>query len=208
MKEMIVAAAAAAMLTAIPLMNDCTIQAKPAPRPGAGPAALVPPQVRANAELTAISTRFSVPKETLEQYYNMGWGFKELRQAAFLSYASGKDMASILSLKETNSWPRVEYKLGLTPNAIKKAHETSDALYLKSTLHIDESLSLPLLQQNFSVGDVVHAVLMSQYCGKAPADIIAMHNPPAKDWDAVAADLGITETQMDAIRTQMQAMRP
>lgn len=56
--------------------------------------------------------------------------------------------------------------------------------------------------------EVLHGVLMSQYCTASPEDIIAMHNLPTNDWDAIAEKLGITDEQMEQIRTTMQQINP
>lgn len=155
------------------------------------------------------SARFGVAESTVKKFYNQGWDFKELRHAAFLSYATGKDMGAVLDLKtEYNRWPRVEYMLGLTPNDIKAAHDKNDAEYLSTVLGVDTAVSLPLFEQNFGMDDVAHAVLMAKYCSSTPAQIVEMHNPPATDWDAVATQLGITEDQMYQIRLEMEKLRP
>lgn len=208
-KSLAVLAIAAGLLTA-PFVSDfgSTAEAKPLPPRPAAREGLVPHQVRIDREINAISARFDVEKETVEKYYNAGWGFKELRQAAFLAYASGKDMGSILDMKTTDSWPRIEYKLGLTPNDIKAAHDKNDAAYLKTVLGVDESVSLQLLKQNYKMGDVAHAALMSKYCSSTPAQIVDMHNPPEMDWDAVATQLGITSDKMYEVRAELEKLKP
>ena len=90
-----------------------TAEAKPV-RPAPGQV-LVPPQVRETAELQKISKRFDIDASVLQTEFDRGWGFKELRHAALLSLASGKNINEILRLKENNSWPRVEYLTGITP---------------------------------------------------------------------------------------------
>ena len=114
-----------------------TAEAKPLPPRPAAREGLVPHQVRIDNEIDSISARFGVAESTVKKFYNQGWGFKELRHAAFLSYATGKDMGAVLDLKtEYNRWPRVEYMLGLTPNDIKAAHDKNDAEYLSTVLGI------------------------------------------------------------------------
>lgn len=207
MKTYLFAAAVAAGLALMPMLGGIA-EAKPLPPRPAAQGVLVPHRLRTEAEINAISARYNVPQAQVQQYYDAGWEFKELRRAAFLAYASGKDMGAVLDLKANNSWPRVEYKLGLTPNAIKAAHDKNDAAYLQAVLGIKEADSLPLLRQNFGLGDVAHAVLMGQYCTTTAAEIAAMHNPPAMDWDAVAAQLGISAEQMDAVRAELEKLRP
>lgn len=202
---MVITAAVAA-----PMFTDyqiSTAEAKPAP-PMHRKAELVSPQVRDANELKNISDRFGADASELKKYYEIGWGFKELRQAAFLSFASGKNIGDILEMKGTDNWPRVEYKLGLTPNDIKAAHDKCDAYYLKKKLSLDYDAAYALLQQNYPMGEVMHAMLMSQYTDKTAENIIAMHNPPANDWDAVAEELGITPAQMADIRAKMFEVRP
>lgn len=189
---------------AVPMFTDYqinTAEAKPAPMHRK--AELISPQVRDANELKNISERFGADYSELKKYYEIGWGFKELRHAAFLSFASGKNIGDILEMKGTDKWPRVEYKLGLTPNDIKAAHDKCDAAYLKNKLSLDYDAAYALLQQNYGMGEVMHAMLMSQYTDKTAENIIAMHNPPVNDWDAVAEELGITAAQMADIRAKM-----
>lgn len=40
------------------------------------------------------------------------------------------------------------------------------------------------------------------------AGIIEMHNPPYKDWDAVASDLGIDADKMADLRVKLETLRP
>lgn len=211
MKKTLLTLAIAAGLFAAPFATDiftATAEAKPLPPRPAAREGLVPHQVRIDNELNSISERFGIDETTVEKYYNQGWGFKELRRAAFLAYASGKDMGAVLDLKTTNNWPRVEYKLGLTPNDIKTAHEKNDAEYLKTVLGIAESTSLPLLKQNFSLGDVAHAALMSKYTTSTPAQIAEMHNPPEANWDNVATQLDISYEEMQQVRAELEKLRP
>lgn len=212
MKKSLLTLALAFGLVAAPFTTDIlssTAEAKPLPPRPAAREGLVPHQVRIDNEIDSISARFGVAESTVKKFYNQGWGFKELRHAAFLSYATGKDMGAVLDLKtEYNRWPRVEYMLGLTPNDIKAAHDKNDAEYLSTVLGVDTAVSLPLFEQNFGMGDIVHAVLMAKYCSSTPAQIVEMHNPPTTDWDAVATQLGITEDQMYQVRLEMEKLRP
>ena len=52
--------------------------------------------------------------------------------------ASGKNINEILRLKENNSWPRVEYLTGITPNDIKAARDRNDARYFAAVLGLKE----------------------------------------------------------------------
>ena len=113
-----------------------TAEAKPV-RPAPGQV-LVPPQVRETAELQKISKRFDIDASVLQTEFERGWGFKELRHAALLSLASGKNINEILRLKENNSWPRVEYLTGITPNDIKAARDRNDARYFAAALGLKE----------------------------------------------------------------------
>ena len=113
-----------------------------------------------------------------------------------------------MKLKDANSWPRVEYLLNLTPNDIKAAHDNLAAQYLSEKLSVNKTIITNLLEKNYGMKEVLHGVLMSQYCTASPEDIIAMHNPPTNDWDAIAEKLGITDEQMEQIRTTMQQINP
>ncbi len=212
MKKSLLTLTIALGIIAAPFTTDIltsTAEAKPLPPRPAVHEGLIPPQVRADNEINAISARFNISESTVEKYYNAGWEFKELRHAAFLSYASGKNIGDVLDLKaKYDRWPRVEYKLGLTPNDIKAAHDKNDAEYLKTVLGIDTSVSMPLFKQNFGIGEVAHAALMSKYCSSTPAQIAEMHNPPEMNWDEVASQLGITDDQMYQVRLTMEKLRP
>ena len=78
-----------------------TVEARPV-QPASGQV-LVPPQVRETAELQKISKRFDIDVSVLQTEFDRGWGFKELRHAAILSLASGKNINEILRLKENLS---------------------------------------------------------------------------------------------------------
>ena len=123
MKKSLLTLALAFGLVAAPFTTDIlssTAEAKPLPPRPAAREGLVPHQVRIDNEIDSISARFGIAESTVKKFYNQGWGFKELRHAAFLSYATARDMGAVLDLKtEYNRWPRVEYMLGLTPHTIK-----------------------------------------------------------------------------------------
>ena len=168
----------------------------------------VAPQVRIDTEMQQISDMYGIDKATLMSYYNEGWGPKEIQHGAFLAYASQKPFDEVMKLKDANSWPRVEYLLNLTPNDIKAAHDNLAAQYLSEKLSVNKTIITNLLEKNYGMKEVLHGLLMSQYCTASPEDIIAMHNPPTNDWDAIAEKLGITDEQMEQIRTTMQQINP
>ena len=168
----------------------------------------VAPQVRIDTKMQQLSDMYGIEKDTLMQYYNEGWKTKEISRGAFLAYASQKSFAEVMSLKDKNSWPRVEYLLNLTPNDLKAAHDDLAAQYLSEKLSMNKTIITRLLRQNYSMGDVLHGILISQYCTASPEDIIAMHNPPETNWNAVADKLGVTDEQMQKIRDTMREVTP
>lgn len=184
----------------IPMMNNIA-QAKPLPR-----AERVSPQVRIDNEIQNISECFAIDKQVLASYYNEGWEMPQIRQGAFLAYASHKSFEEIMNLKEKNSWPRVEYLLGLTPNDMKAAHDDIVSTQIANKLDMNKSIVTFLVEQNYGVDEIVHGLLYSMYVDKSPADIIEMHNPPTKNWEMVANDLGITQEQLDEIHQKMEAL--
>ena len=113
-----------------------------------------------------------------------------------------------MNLKDKNSWPRVEYLLGLTPNDLKAAHDDLAAQYLSEKLSVNKTVIIRLLQKNYDMGEVLHGILMSQYCTASPEDIITMHNPPETNWNAVADKLGVTDEQMQEIRDTIHEVTP
>lgn len=173
-------------------------EAKPAPVKAAGN--LIPPRVRESNELQNISDRFDIKTSVLQKYFDMGWGFKELRHAAVLTLASDKNIGDILELKQTNSWPRVEYLLGITPSDMKAARDKNDAHYFARKLDVSENELLTLLQQNYGAGEALHALLLAKAGGTTAEKVLAMHNPPETTWREVADSLGVTPTQLENIR--------
>lgn len=165
-------------------------------------------QVRIDTEMQQLSDMYGIEKSLLMQYYNKSWKLKEISHGAFLAYASQKSFTDVMNLKDENSWPRVEYLLGLTPNDIKAAHDDLAAQYLSEKLSVNKTIITRLLQKNYSMGDVLHGILISQYCTASPEDIISMHNPPKTDWNTVADRLGITDEQMQEIRNTMRDVAP
>ena len=182
-----------------------TAEAKPV-RPAPGQV-LVPPQVRETAELQKISKRFDIDASVLQTEFGRGWGFKELRHAALLSLASGKNINEILRLKENNSWPRVEYLTGITPNDIKAARDRNDARYFAAALGLKEKDILPYLRQNYSLNDVLHAALLAQASGSTAESILAAHRPPTHDWSYVAYELDVSREKLDAIREKIASVK-
>ena len=168
-----------------------TAEAKPV-RPAPGQV-LVPPQVRETA--------------VLQTEFDRGWGFKELRHAALLSLASGKNINEILRLKENNSWPRVEYLTGITPNDIKAARDRNDARYFAAVLGLKEKDILPYLRQNYALNDVLHAALLAQASGSTAESILAAHRPPTHDWSYVAYELDVSREKLDAIREKIASVK-
>ncbi len=190
----------------VPVFADQhSAEARPVP-PAAGDT-LVPPRVRESNELQNISERFGVKTSELQKYFDMGWGFKELRHAAVLTLATNKDMGAILTLKQTNSWPRVEYLLGVTPNDMKAARDKNDARYFAGKLGVSESELLALLQQNYGVGESLHAMLLAKAGGTTAAKVLEMHNPPQTTWREVADSLGVTFAQLEQIREDIDQIK-
>lgn len=185
--------------------NPLLVNAAPPPPPKME---RVAPQVRIDTEMQQLSDIYGIEKSLLMQYYNKGWKLKEISHGAFLAYASQKSFTDVMNLKDENSWPRVEYLLGLTPNDIKAAHDDLAAQYLSEKLSVNKTIITRLLQKNYSMGDVLHGILISQYCTASPEDIISMHNPPKTDWNTVADRLGITDEQMQEIRNTMRDVAP
>jgi len=181
-----------------------TVEARPV-QPASGQV-LVPPQVRETAELQKISKRFDIDASVLQTEFDRGWGFKELRHAAILSLASGKNINEILRLKENNSWPRVEYLTGITPNDMKAARDRNDARYF-AALGLKERDILPYLRQNYALNDVLHAALLAQASGSTAESILAAHRPPTHDWSYVAYELDVSREKLDAIREKIASVK-
>lgn len=204
--KILTVAAATLLLSGIgSQFNPLLVNAAPPPPPKME---RVAPQVRIDTEMQQLSDMYGIEKSLLMQYYNKGWKLKEISHGAFLAYASQKSFTDVMNLKDENSWPRVEYLLGLTPNDIKAAHEDLAAQYLSEKLSVNKTIITRLLQKNYSMGDVLHGILISQYCTASPEDIISMHNPPKTDWNTVADRLGITDEQMQEIRNTMRDVAP
>lgn len=204
--KILTVAAATLLLSGIgSQFNPLLVNAAPPPPPKME---RVAPQVRIDTEMQQLSDIYGIEKSLLMQYYNKGWKLKEISHGAFLAYASQKSFTDVMNLKDENSWPRVEYLLGLTPNDIKAAHDDLAAQYLSEKLSVNKTIITRLLQKNYSMGDVLHGILISQYCTASPEDIISMHNPPKTDWNTVADKLGITDEQMQEIRNTMRDVAP
>ncbi len=204
--KILTVAAATLLLSGIgSQFNPLLVNAAPPPPPKME---RVAPQVRIDTEMQQLSDIYGIEKSLLMQYYNKGWKLKEISHGAFLAYASQKSFTDVMNLKDENSWPRVEYLLGLTPNDIKAAHDDLAAQYLSEKLSVNKTIITRLLQKNYSMGDVLHGILISQYCTASPEDIISMHNPPKTDWNTVADRLGITDEQMQEIRNTMRDVAP
>lgn len=204
--KILTVAAATLLLSGIgSQFNPLLVNAAPPPPPKME---RVAPQVRIDTEMQQLSDMYGIEKSLLMQYYNKGWKLKEISHGAFLAYASQKSFTDVMNLKDENSWPRVEYLLGLTPNDIKAAHDDLAAQYLSEKLSVNKTIITRLLQKNYSMGDVLHGILISQYCTASPEDIISMHNPPKTDWNTVADRLGITDEQMQEIRNTMRDVAP
>lgn len=204
--KILTVAAATLLLSGIgSQFNPLLVNAAPPPPPKME---RVAPQVRIDTEMQQLSDMYGIEKSLLMQYYNKGWKLKEISHGAFLAYASQKSFTDVMNLKDENSWPRVEYLLGLTPNDIKAAHDDLAAQYLSEKLSVNKTIITRLLQKNYSMGDVLHGILISQYCTASPEDIISMHNPPKTDWNTVADRLGIADEQMQEIRNTMRDVAP
>lgn len=183
------------------LPMDNTAQARPLPR-----AERISPQMRINNEMQNISEYFGVDKQTLVTYYNNGWEMPELRRGAFLAYASHKSFDDVMNLRENNSWGRVEYLIGLTPNDLKATQDDIISTQIANKLDINKSIVTFLVKQNYEVDEVIHGILYSMYVDKSPADIIEMHNPPTSNWEVVADDLGITQKELEEIHQKMETL--
>ena len=150
--------------------------------------------MRINNEMQNISEYFGVDKQTLVAYYNNGWEMPELRRGAFLAYASHKSFDDVMNLRENNSWGRVEYLIGLTPNDLKTTQDDIISTQIANKLDINKSIVTFLVKQNYEADEV------------SPADIIEMYNPPTSNWEVVADDLGITQEELDEIHQKMETL--
>ena len=121
--------------------------------------------------------------------------------------AGGKNINEILRLKENNSWPRVEYLTGITPNDIKAARDRNDARYFAAALDLKERDILPYLRQNYALNDVLHAALLAQASGSTAESILAAHRPPTHDWSYVAYELDVSREKLDAIREKIASVK-
>ena len=162
--------------------------------------------MRINNEMQNISEYFGVDKQTLVAYYNNGWEMPELRRGAFLAYTSHKSFDDVMNLRENNSWGRVEYLIGLTPNDLKATQDDIISTQIANKLDINKSIVTFLVKQNYEVDEVIHGILYSMYVDKSPSDIIEMHNPPTSNWEVVADDLGITQEELDEIHQKMETL--
>lgn len=145
--------------------------------------------MRINNEMQNISEYFGVDKQTLVMYYNNGWEMPELRRGAFLAYASHKSFDNVMNLRENNSWGRVEYLIGLTPNDLKATQDDIISTQIANRLDINKSIVTFLVKQNYEVDEVIHGI-----------------HPPTSNWEVVADDLGITQEELDEIHQKMETL--
>lgn len=165
----------------------------------------VSPQVRIDQEMQDFSEYIGISKQDLMQYYNEGWHMRDIHQGAFLSYASQKSLAEIMQLHEQMPWRRVVYTLGLTPNDLMAAQNELEANFLAEKLDVNKTVITFLVNRMYNPDEIIHGIIFAEYVSdKSPADIIELHNPPTMDWQKLANQIGITDTQLQEINQRIE----
>lgn len=151
---------------------------------------------------------YGVKASLLKDYYINGWRWEELNTGLFIHYITHKPFQEIMTIRETNSWARVKYRLHITPNDEKNALDT---LLIKGTnltakLNVDKSVILNLTEQNYDIGTIFLAIRYSQYSHKPLNDIISLFNykPPKGNMYNIAKELHISKKDLDTILSEYE----
>ena len=90
---------------------------------------------------------------------------------------------------------------------MKVARDKNDARYFAGKLNVSESELLALLQQNYGVGDSLHAILLAKAGNTTAENVLKMHTPPQTSWRDVADSLGVSFAQLEQIRENIDMVK-
>lgn len=165
-------------------------------------------QNTADTVLKDISLRFDVSSDVLERYFLQGWSTDDLQTGALLSYATGKSIDEVLSIRQEmdEPWSRVENKIGLTAEEKTEAIQKSNARYIEIKLKTDDDDALHLFKQGYTNEDVLYAAALSKYCGKSAEELMSLHRE-LQDWNQVARKAGIKAFELQQIKSSIKNIR-
>lgn len=152
-----------------------------------------------------LADTFDLDKQAILNYNQQGWKMHDLREAAFLSFASQKPLADVLNMKTaSNGWPDVNEALGLTREQHFNAREKLMVKRLSVNLNIDFSEIEALLQKGYHPRDIAIANQLAVKTGKKINQVLSMKKINNR-WFDVATDLGLSA---DDYRAALYEMRP
>lgn len=147
---------------------------------------------------------FDLDKQSILNYNQQGWKLYDLREAAFLSFASQKPFADVLNMKTaSNDWYDVSESLGLTREQFYAAREKLMVKRLSANLQIDASEIQDLLQKGYHPRDIAIANQLAAKADKKTSQVLSMKKINNR-WSDVAKDLGIS---VDDYRAALDDMR-
>lgn len=143
---------------------------------------------------------FGIEKQVILDYNAKGWRFRDLHEAAFISYASQKSFSDVLNAKTViNSWRDVSENFGLTRQQRRSAESMMMSNQMATYWDISASTIKELLDAGYHPRDIGMAATLSKKADKSIDTVLEMKKIN-NAWYDVAASLGLSDADYNQCR--------
>jgi hypothetical protein len=162
-------------------------------------------EVTPEQAVTIVHKNYGTDETEARSYAAKGLKFMYLDRLCLYSYMTGKPLNELYALYQQNSWERLRYKIGLTPEVLYKKKCAYNADRIAKRLGLDRKLAYKMMAtDHYPMQFTVLSMLIGQKAGKDPLEVVEWRTHENK-WEDVAAQAGLTRIQYQELKARKVA---
>lgn len=162
-------------------------------------------EISVEKAVETVHKNYGTNEATARSYLDKGLKFMYLDRLCLYSYMTGKPLDELYALYQKNSWERLRYKIGLTPEQLYKKKCAYNADRISQRLNLDRKLAYKMMAtDHYPMQFTVLAMLIGKAAGKDPLMVVEWRTHENK-WEDVAARAGLNLTQYQELKARKVA---
>ena len=163
------------------------------------------PEITPEQAVDFVHKNYGTDEAEAKSYVDKGLKFMYLDRLCLYSYMTGKPLNELYGLYQKNSWERLRYKVGLTPEVLYKKKCAYNADRISKRLGLDRKLAYKMMAvDHYPMQFTVLAMLIGQEAGRNPIEVVEWRTHENK-WEDVATKAGLNLAQYQTLKARKVA---
>ena len=152
------------------------------------------PKMSKKEAAVKLQHEFGEVAQSAESYLAAGINYNELRTAYLYAGMSGKNVDDISDLRESATWGRVRYLLGITAGEYAEKSLGHELERLQENSVLTKAIAEKYVKLGYSLSDIKMAAKLAAKSSYTLGEILPMKNV-VEDWNAVQEKIGIPSSE-------------